>query len=132
MTIRLEPCGTATARLVDANGRPIAGYRDEYMISMIITPGSRPGKPRPRRREAPCCRSGLPDQDRPDQLREGARVGRPGPNHIPGSDPRCELSNRRPHDRREPSGPQVRKDFTVKPGETLDLGDILIEKPQTR
>jgi hypothetical protein len=27
-------------------------------------------------------------------------------------------------------GVQVRKDFTVKPAETVDLGDILIEKPQ--
>ena len=26
-------------------------------------------------------------------------------------------------------GYQVRSDFTVKPGESLDLGDILIEKP---
>jgi hypothetical protein len=26
-------------------------------------------------------------------------------------------------------GVRVRKDFTVKPGETVNLGDILIEKP---
>jgi len=31
---------------------------------------------------------------------------------------------------RDPIGPQVRKEFTVKPGETLNLGDVLIEKPQ--
>ena len=27
-------------------------------------------------------------------------------------------------------GAQVRKEFTVKPDEKVDLGDILIEKPQ--
>ena len=27
-------------------------------------------------------------------------------------------------------GPQIRKEFTVKAGETLDLGDILVEKPE--
>ena len=31
--------------------------------------------------------------------------------------------------RRDPSGLQLRKEFTVKPGEALDLGDIRIEKP---
>ena len=28
------------------------------------------------------------------------------------------------------TGPQLRKEFTVKPGEVLDLGEILVEKPQ--
>ena len=30
-----------------------------------------------------------------------------------------------------PSGYPIRKDFAVKPGETIDLGDIRIEKPQS-
>ncbi len=32
---------------------------------------------------------------------------------------------------RDPAGPQLRKEFTVKPGETVDLGDIRIEKPRS-
>jgi hypothetical protein len=31
----------------------------------------------------------------------------------------------------DPAGPRVHKEFTVEPGETLDLGEIRIEKPQT-
>ena len=33
-------------------------------------------------------------------------------------------------DSRTSQGWQVRRDFTVKPGEILDLGEILIENPQ--
>jgi hypothetical protein len=31
----------------------------------------------------------------------------------------------------ENKGVQIRKDFTVRSGETLDLSDILIEKPES-
>jgi hypothetical protein len=31
---------------------------------------------------------------------------------------------------RAPIGPKIREEFTVKPGETLDLGEIRIAKPQ--
>jgi hypothetical protein len=30
---------------------------------------------------------------------------------------------------RDPDGAKARKEFTVKPGETIELGDILIEEP---
>ena len=39
IAVRLAPCGTALARVVNAKGEPLAAYRDPYLISMIVTPG---------------------------------------------------------------------------------------------
>ena len=56
LTIRLEPCGAATARLLDAHGRPVAGYRNKYMVSMIIIPDRDPGSRAPGTRTASAAR----------------------------------------------------------------------------
>ncbi len=39
ITVRLGPCGTATARLVDPEGKPIGGLSRQGLISMLVTPG---------------------------------------------------------------------------------------------
>ena len=44
ITIRLEPCGSAVARLVDAGNKPVAGYRDQLMSSMIVRFGPDPAR----------------------------------------------------------------------------------------
>ncbi len=130
ITIRLEPCGTATARLVDGHGQPVAGYREELLISMIITPG-----PDSTSRDPADARRIVAERDfvvsiDPINYAKAPASDAQGritfPALIPGASYRIT-------DRTAvlgPSGPQVRKDFTVKPGETLDLGDIVIEKPR--
>ena len=51
------------------------------------------------------------------------------PDLIPGALYRiCDFSTVNDVDK----GIQIRNDFTVKPGETLDLGDILVAKPVRR
>ena len=45
VTVRLQPCGTARARLVDPAGKPVARSRDTYgshMTMMVVTPGRPP------------------------------------------------------------------------------------------
>ena len=126
VTVRLERCGTAKARLVDPRGKPVAEYR-RPSVTMVVTPG--PGFDA--RHEKPgvlfANEASLPGLDpthyptHPVSDAEGRMVL---PALIPGATYRLfDITT-------GPGGVvSIRKEFTVKPGETLDLGDILIAKP---
>jgi hypothetical protein len=126
LTVRLERCGTARARLVDAGGKPVKGQKPS--IALIVTPG------------VPYAAR---DQNPGRLVSNAVDPYRLDPRHYqtyPASDAQGQIvfSDLIPGatyhltDRttaRSPSGPQIRKEFSVKPGETLELGDILVEKP---
>jgi hypothetical protein len=126
VAVRLEPCGKARARLVDPGGHPVGGFAIG-VITLIVTPGPsfRGNEHEPGRLFA--HEASLPRLDPahfgtiPKSDAQGRLVF---PALIPGATYR--LTD--PSTYRDPEGPQFRKDFTVRPGETLDLGDILIEK----
>ncbi len=114
------------ARLVDRDKKPVAKFPGRRLISMVITPGA-----------------SLGDADQPGQLADDEaafatidqgryaidprtvsdRNGRIWlPDLIPGATYRVGTGPRGDQ-------PGFRKDFTVKSGETVDLGDIVVEKP---
>ncbi len=131
VNVRLEPCGSAQLRLVDPDGKPLARFTPARMVLMVVTPGAL-GVGRAQK-EYPL----IADQATMDQIdrinyakplttdAEG-RIALPA--LIPGATYR--IADRTTAGTAE--GPKLRKEFRVKSGETLDLGDILIEKPATR
>jgi RNA polymerase sigma factor (sigma-70 family) len=127
IVVRLEPCGTARARLVDPDGKPLAGRPARRLLTMVVTPGPPRG--------TPIEKAGPLDADE-DLVDLVDPINHPGdpvadaeghlsiPALIPGATYR--FIDRTTRDQ---GGPKVRKEFAVKPGETLDLGDLRIEKP---
>ena len=132
ITIRLEPCGTAIARLVDSEKRPVARFGDEFLILMTITPG--PDLPSSNAGVAKKLsgQAGRLSQIDPINYARDSMSDLDGrivfPALIPGATYRVFS---RPAVR-QPSDPSAHKDFTVKPGETVNLGEILIAKPPAR
>jgi hypothetical protein len=127
--VRLQPCGQAKARLLTAGGKPVAKVFPQFEI--LGTPGPHGQDWHLQSRSLLAADAAyLPSVDRihygkhPVSDAEG-RITLP--DLIPGALYRIsDYSTVNDRDK----GVQVRKDFTVRAGETLDLGDILIENLQ--
>jgi protocatechuate 3,4-dioxygenase beta subunit len=131
VTVRLEPCGKAQARLVDSNKKPVKASRLTLTATMVVTPGSpdyRIFQPREQGKLAAdevdlrhIDRTNYPYQPGYASDAEG-RIAFPV--LIPGATYRIYDNSTF-----AAGGPQFRKEFGVRAGESVDLGDILIEKP---
>ncbi len=129
ITVRLEPCGSARARLVDPDGKPVAGRLTRVRFMLVVTPGVPYTLAKLKGGLLSADESVLDAVDPVNY--EMPLVSDPDgrltlPVLIPGATYRITDFTVA----REPISSLVRKEFTVKPGETLDLGDILIEKPR--
>src|SRR5262249_41198180 len=120
LTIRLQPCGRARARFVGPDGKGIANHRPVF--EFVATPGPSLNS---RDKEAQATLAAdtehMANVDRKHYW-NGPRTDAEGRitlvSLIPGALYRInDFSNRE-------NGRPVRKEFTVKPGETLDLGDV--------
>lgn len=128
VTIRLQPCGRATARFVGPDGKPIAGHLP--VLEFVATPGpSRYDRMKPAEARLVAESDLIANIDR-KHYGNGPRTDADGRltmvSLIPGALYRItDFSTAN-----DEKGEQTRKDFTVKPGETIDLGDIRIAKPE--
>src|SRR5262249_29780928 len=131
VAVRLQPCGRAKARFIGPDGKPAARLNLGPYVEFLMTPGR--------------SSAGLVDRGEP-LAADAVHLASLNPNLkwsdfatdpegrvtltalIPGASYRISdwstvnIQNK---------GYQPRKDFAVKPGETLDLGEILVEKPES-
>jgi RNA polymerase sigma factor (sigma-70 family) len=110
VTVRLEPCGSAVARFVDKEGNVLTKFRPIFYI--VARPGEKGVK---------ADADFVANVDRVNYSGGGTAVDDKGrcsyPVLIPGATYRLLDNNLEPV-----------KEFTVKPGEALDLGDVTIDK----
>jgi RNA polymerase sigma factor (sigma-70 family) len=126
--VKLAPCGTATARLVGPDGKPLSHFTPRAAFLMVVTPGEFSNtKDRKEGALTPHAAGPLTAIDPVNYPAPPASDGDGRivfPALIPGTT--YHFADRTTAG--APPGRQFRNEFTVKPGETLELGDILIEK----
>src|SRR5262249_38779768 len=128
LTVRLQPCGQARARFVGPDGKPVAKLNVWPYFHLLMTPGAVRGFSADRGEQLAADEAFLPNVDF-KHYPNGPTTDADGrvtlPDLIPGAPYRItDWSARSVQEK----GIQLRKDFTVGPGQTVDLGDILVEK----
>ena len=128
VTVRLEPCGLAMARLVGPDGQPVTGQPRGVSVTMVVTPGP-PGRLREVRAGALAADEGMLGRVDPVNHGNGWVADAQGritlPALIPGATYRIiDRTARGVGD-----GPQIPREFVVGSGEAVELGDVLIQKP---
>jgi RNA polymerase sigma factor (sigma-70 family) len=122
LTVRLERCGTATLRFVDAKGKPAAG--NQPFVEVIITPGvSFFEALQGTKLAADAAWMINLDRQRHQNLKPDAQGRFTLPTLIPGAT--CRLLGQSP----QRGIFDLHKTFTVQAGKNLDLKDIPISKP---
>jgi hypothetical protein len=132
VTVRLEPCGLALARLVGPDGEPVTDQPRGVSVTMVVTPGPPTGSAPVRAGALAADEAAL---SRVDPVNHGTGLiadaqGRITlPALIPGATYRI-IDRTAVVARDVGDGPQVRREFVVGPGEAVELGDVLIAKPR--
>jgi hypothetical protein len=132
VTIHLQPCGQAKARFVGPDGKPLAStpLSRTFLLEILVSPGPHfftRDKTEQSQLAADADSVGgidLVNYQTGPVTDSGGRFTFPA--LIPGALYRIsDYSTVNV----QAKGVQTRKDFIVKSGETIDLGDIVIEKP---
>jgi RNA polymerase sigma factor (sigma-70 family) len=121
VTVKLAPCGKATARYVDGQGQPVADYAASP--DLVITPGAAGRVIVPGKAELLADSTSLTNFDRHNywhRLKTDAKGRITFPALIPGATYRIE--------RWEKDTWVPHKEFTAESGKAVDLGDVTINK----
>jgi beta-lactamase regulating signal transducer with metallopeptidase domain len=120
LVIHLQPCGKAVARFVTPDGKPAAKRQTD--LSIVVSPGPFLGDEKRNKKEVSSDQDFVANFDRQHYWHEpttDAKGRCTFPALIPGATYRIPIFNK--------LADWDEKDFTVKPGETLQLPDIAVK-----
>jgi hypothetical protein len=130
LTVRLEPCCSARARLVDAAGKPLAQYRRPHLVYLVVTPGAFPSRSKEAEQGRLWADETYLGRIDPLHYSEAIATDAQGqvtyPALIPGATYRVYDNTQL-----NAGGRQLRREFVARGGEVIDLGDIVIAKPES-